>query len=131
MEFPRTANIDRILKTGIFIEVLFTGRTSPTEGRFLPSGNAGCLENHKFARFDALSDRLDAYHEKMEQILAGKYGGFSPDGISSIREDAAVLLYLVSDVERFAPATIKADSSFAEGLTGLTASSVPLSHPSV
>ena len=63
------------------------------------------------------SDRLDAYHERMEHILTTKYA--EPDGIGRLREDAAVLLHLTGLVGRHAPSTAKSDEAFKESLVGL------------
>lgn len=40
------------------------------------------------------SDRMNAYHEKMEVVLGKDYQGFSPEGLGMLREDAAVLAEL-------------------------------------
>lgn len=67
-----------------------------------------------------LSDRLDAYHEKMEQVLTAKSG--VAEGTGALREDAAVLHHLVGQVERYAPAAVKGDAAFKESLAALAAS---------
>ena len=40
------------------------------------------------------SDRMNAYHEAMEHILASPYGGYDAKGLGDLREDASVLAYL-------------------------------------
>lgn len=67
-----------------------------------------------------LSDRLDAYHEKMEQVLTAK--PVAGDRTGMLREDAAVLLHLAELVDRHAPATVKADPAFKGGHAALIAS---------
>ena len=67
-----------------------------------------------------LSDRLDAYHEKMEHVLTAKPGATERAG--ALREDAAVLHHLVGLVERYAPAGVKGDAAFKESLAALAAS---------
>lgn len=71
-----------------------------------------------------LSDRLDAYHEKMEQILTAKYGDLAMAG--TLREDAAVLQHLTRLVEQHAPKSLKADAAFKESLAALVASAKSL-----
>jgi hypothetical protein len=68
------------------------------------------------------SDRMDAYHEKMEQTLAGRYDGFGTAGLDSVRENAAVLAHLAEQLERHAPPAYRSDAAFKEGLAALVAS---------
>lgn len=68
------------------------------------------------------SDRMDAYHEKMEETLAAGYGGFNDDGLNLVRENAAVLAYLGDQLQRHTPPALKADPAFQEGLAGLLGS---------
>jgi len=49
------------------------------------------------------SDRMNAYHEKMEKVLGDTYGGFDTSGRDRLREDNAVLMYLADDLERYRP----------------------------
>ena len=49
------------------------------------------------------SDRMNAYHEKMEKVLGGNYEGFNENGRVRLREDIAVLEYLAGDLEKFGP----------------------------
>lgn len=44
------------------------------------------------------SDRMNAYHEKMEGMLDKKYDAFSAPGLAELREDAAVLAHLVYEI---------------------------------
>jgi hypothetical protein len=69
----------------------------------------------------AFSDRMNAYHAKMEQILAKDYGGFSATGLGDLREDAAVLAYLAADIAAHPPAD-SADASYRTLLDGMNAS---------
>jgi hypothetical protein len=67
------------------------------------------------------SDRMNAYHAKMEAILGANYQGFESDGLGRLREDAAVLSYLAADI--FAhPAPEAADPAYASLIGALKAS---------
>lgn len=66
------------------------------------------------------SDRLDAYHEQMEKVLSGKYGG--PDGLGKLREDAAVLQHLTVLAQRYAQGVLQAQTTFKESLGALALS---------
>lgn len=68
------------------------------------------------------SDRMDAYHEKMEETLAAKYNGFDAAGLGAVRENAAVLAYLGAQLERHAPPAYRDVESFKDGLAALIAS---------
>ena len=50
------------------------------------------------------SDRMNAYHAKMEEVLTRDYGGFDAAGLGALREDAAVLAYLAADIKAHPPA---------------------------
>lgn len=50
------------------------------------------------------SDRMNAYHARMEEILARDYGGFDAAGVGMLREDAAVLAYLAAQIADHPPA---------------------------
>lgn len=63
------------------------------------------------------SDRVDAYHEHMEHVLNGKYSG--ADGTVTLREDAAVLVHLAAQLERNAPAAMKGEAAFKDGLAAM------------
>ena len=69
----------------------------------------------------AFSDRMNAYHAKMEQILAKDYGGFSVMGLGDLREDAAVLAYLAADIAAHPPAE-SADAAYRTLLDGMNGS---------
>lgn len=68
------------------------------------------------------SDHVDAYHEKMEQILTAKYG----DDLPRLREDAAVLAHLAAHMRERAPASLARDAAFNEALQAVTESSMVL-----
>ncbi len=68
------------------------------------------------------SDRMDAYHEKMEQILASTYGGYDIGGIGALREDVTVLAHLAQLLPVHAPAAFGQEPSFKEALAGLNSS---------
>ena len=61
------------------------------------------------------SDRMNAYHAQMERVI----GLADPDPVA-MREQAAVLEYLVDDIARHPPAD--ADASFGELLKGVEGS---------
>jgi hypothetical protein len=46
------------------------------------------------------SDRMNAYHEKMEHMVGKTYDGFSAAGLGDLREDAAVLAHMADDMKR-------------------------------
>ena len=49
------------------------------------------------------SDRMNAYHERMEKILLDSYDGFSPAGLGALREDAAILNAMYQEIEHNTP----------------------------
>ena len=49
------------------------------------------------------SDRMNAYHAKMEEVLTSDYSGFDAAGLGALREDAAVLAYLAADIKAHPP----------------------------
>jgi hypothetical protein len=65
------------------------------------------------------SDRMNAYHAKMEDVLAKDYGGFDAAGLGALREDAAVLAFLAADIEAH-PAAEAADAAYGKLLDGMT-----------
>lgn len=67
------------------------------------------------------SHRMNAYHAKMEHILAKDYGGFNAAGLGDLREDAAVLAYLAAEIATHPPAE-SADPSYRTLLDGVNAS---------
>jgi hypothetical protein len=74
------------------------------------------------------SDRMNAYHEKMEQILMGKYGDFDSVGLGAVREDAVVLSYLADQIELHPPLGFAQDATYKEALAALKASVEALPH---
>jgi hypothetical protein len=68
------------------------------------------------------SDRMNAYHEAMERILIGTYGGYDAKGLGELREDASVLAYLFRQVETYRPADLVGNAEFAQALNGVKAS---------
>lgn len=75
----------------------------------------------------AFSDRMNAYHAKMEQVLAKDYSGFNAAGLGELREDAAVLAYLISDISAHPPAEA-ADPAYRPALDGVSASVTSLAE---
>ena len=67
------------------------------------------------------SDRMNAYHTKMEEVLGKDYLGFSPAGIATLREDAAVLAALAQTVQDH-PAPEAAVEPYAMLVKGFLAS---------
>lgn len=51
-----------------------------------------------------VSDRMNAYHVRMEAVLTADYGGFDAAGLRRLGEDAAVLAYLAADIAAHPPA---------------------------
>ena len=68
------------------------------------------------------SDRMNAYHAKMEAVLSADYAGATGGGLERLREDAAVLAYLAHDVVAH-PAPNAADPAY-DGLVKALADSV-------
>ena len=71
------------------------------------------------------SDRMNAYHAKMEQILGKTYGGFDAAGFGELREDAAVLAHLAADIAAH-PAAEAEDTAYKPLLQALETSSSDL-----
>ncbi len=69
----------------------------------------------------AFSDRMNAYHAKMEDVLAKDYGGFDAAGLGTLREDAAVLAYLAADIAAH-PLAGADDATYQSLLKGMMAS---------
>ena len=46
----------------------------------------------------SFSDRMNAYHAKMEAVLAAGYAAQPDSGLGAMREDAAVLMFLADDI---------------------------------
>lgn len=65
------------------------------------------------------SDRMNAYHERMEKVLGGNYEGFSDSGRSRVREDLGVLEFLAGELERHAPKDTVSTPEFRANLQGL------------
>jgi hypothetical protein len=51
-----------------------------------------------------ISDRMNAYHARMEAVLTADYGAFDAAGLRRLGEDAAVLAYLAADIAAHPPA---------------------------
>lgn len=51
----------------------------------------------------SFSDPVNAYHEQMEKLVVGSYGGFSAEGLVLLRGDLAVLEHLATDLARPGP----------------------------
>ena len=68
------------------------------------------------------SDRMNAYHAKMEGVLGDKYDAFSVAGLGKLREDAAVLAYLYDDLAAKPPADGAGKPDYAQALAAVKAS---------
>lgn len=64
------------------------------------------------------SDRMNAYHARMEEVLGRDYGGFDAAGLGALREDAAVLAWLAADIKAHPPAEAS-DPAYGTLLDGL------------
>ena len=73
------------------------------------------------------SDRMNAYHAKMEDVLGKDYSGFDAAGLGALREDAAVLAYLAADIKAYPPAEA-ADPAYGKLLDGMTDSVTKLAN---
>lgn len=71
------------------------------------------------------SDRMNAYHAKMEEVLGRDYSGFDAAGLGILREDAGVLAYLAATVADHPPAEA-ADPAYKPLLEAFTASTAAL-----
>jgi len=60
----------------------------------------------------SFSDRMNAYHAKMEEVLEHDLAALPDGGVGMLREDAAVLAYLAENIVRH-PAPESADPAYA------------------
>ena len=70
-----------------------------------------------------ISDRMNAYHEKMEKVLGDGYEGWDAAGRARLAGDMAVLAYLAEDLDRHRPAALVGSTEF-QGLMGAVRSSI-------
>lgn len=68
------------------------------------------------------SDRMDAYHEKMEEIAGARHDPSDTAALARLRENAAVLAYLAQGIEKHPPAAAATDPTYKDILAGLTSS---------
>jgi hypothetical protein len=73
------------------------------------------------------SDRMNAYHEAMEHVLLGDHGAFDRAVMTRLGEEAAVLDYLVSQIEKH-PAPEAAEPSYAPMVAAVRASVTALQN---
>ena len=73
------------------------------------------------------SDRMNAYHAKMEDVLGKDYGGFDAAGLGTLGEDAAVLAYLAADISAHPPVEAS-DAAYKPLLDGMVDSVTKLSQ---
>lgn len=76
---------------------------------------------HERNNIVGFSDRMNAYHAMMEQILGTDYTGPGAAGMAELREDAAVLSYLADDIAAH-PAPEASDPDYAPLLKGMMTS---------
>lgn len=69
----------------------------------------------------SFSDRMNAYHARMEMVLGRDLAAAPDGGLAVLGEDAAVLSYLVADITAH-PAPESADPAYAPALEALTKS---------
>jgi soluble cytochrome b562 len=62
------------------------------------------------------SERMNAFHHQMEEVLTKKYDGLTPAGLGALREDMAVLAYFAAELKKFPPAEAAGNAEFANGL---------------
>ncbi|NDR59725.1 hypothetical protein [Aliiruegeria sabulilitoris] len=67
------------------------------------------------------SDRMNAYHEKMEHVLMAGYAQKGPDALPALAAEAAVLQYLAGEIAAN-PAPDASDPAFEKLVAGLLAS---------
>lgn len=68
------------------------------------------------------SDRMNAYHEKMEQVLGKAVRPLDTAAVAELREDAAVLSYLAAALRRYSRSSTKSDLTFDEQLKAVETS---------
>ncbi len=73
------------------------------------------------------SDRMNAYHAKMEEVLGKDYSGFDAVGLATLGGDAAVLAYLAADVSAHPPAEAS-DAAYKALLDGMVDSVTKLGN---
>lgn len=69
----------------------------------------------------SFSDRMNAYHARMEMVLGRDLAAAPDGGLAALGEDAAVLSYLVADIAAH-PAPEAADPAYAPALEAVTKS---------
>ena len=67
----------------------------------------------------AYSDRIDAFHHLMEQVVSKPYGGFAGAGLTELVEDVAVLSYLGDELKKLPPPDAVKAVDFAPTLAAL------------
>lgn len=65
------------------------------------------------------SDRVNAFHHTMEEVLNKPYGGLAGAGLTELTEDAAVLSYLGDQMKTTAPVAVTASPEFAPALAAV------------
>lgn len=78
-------------------------------------------ELHRRNGVISFSDRMNAYHAKMEEVLAKGQADFGPEELGMLREDGAILAYLAADLAANPPPEAS-DPAYQPLLDGVTAS---------
>ncbi|MCB1502221.1 MAG: hypothetical protein KDK07_20960 [Bauldia sp.] len=73
----------------------------------------------------SFSDRMNAYHARMEEILMSDHGALDAAALGQLREEAAVLVYLAGDIARHPPAEA-GEADFAPLLAAMETSATAL-----
>ena len=73
----------------------------------------------------SFSDRMNAYHARMEEILMADHGALDTAALGQLREQAAVLVFLAEGIARHPPAEA-GDADFAPLLAGMENSAAAL-----
>lgn len=67
----------------------------------------------------SFSDRIDAFHHAMEQVLTKNYAGYSGSGLTELIEDVAVLAYLGNELKKMPPPDALKSADFTPTLDGV------------
>lgn len=77
---------------------------------------------HQRNNITSFSDRLNAYHLVMEQILTSNMTKLDSAGLQTLHEQSAVLKYLANETMSHPPSEAKGDAQFSKLSQSLTAS---------
>jgi hypothetical protein len=118
-EFPKTlAAISGIADTALEASV---SADLPRAHEILEEIRGQIAALHERNSIISFSDRMNAYHAKMEGILSTDYAKLGDEGMGRAREDAAILTFLAEEIARHPPQEA-GDPSFGALLDGVIAS---------